>query len=135
FDRVTCRLGVMFFWDCRRALGELRRVLKPGGLASFIAWGPVEQNEYMRTVMGPFKKRQPPPSPAPDAPQPHRFGTPASLPAVRAGLAGPPRRRAAVRRLPRRLGRNAPRARDLAGNARRVVDPHLRSVGPDAALF
>lgn len=79
FDRVTCRLGVMFFWDCPRALGEIRRVLKPGGIASFIAWGPVERNDYMRTAMGPFKKRQPPPAPPPGAPTPYRFGAPGSL--------------------------------------------------------
>jgi SAM-dependent methyltransferase len=79
FDRVTCRLGVMFFWDCTQALREIRRVLKPGGVASFIAWGPVDQNEYMRAAMGPFKKRQPPPTPAPGAPQPYRFGQPNSL--------------------------------------------------------
>jgi SAM-dependent methyltransferase len=79
FDRITCRLGVMYFWDCPRALGEVRRVLKPGGIASFIAWGPVEQNDYMRAAMGPFKKRQPPPVPPPGAPHPYRFGTPESL--------------------------------------------------------
>jgi ubiquinone/menaquinone biosynthesis C-methylase UbiE len=79
FDRVTCRLGVMFFWDCGGALREIRRVLKPGGIASFVAWGPVEQNEYMRTVMAPFKKRQSPPAPAPGAPQPYRFASPGSL--------------------------------------------------------
>jgi ubiquinone/menaquinone biosynthesis C-methylase UbiE len=79
FDRVTCRLGVMFFWDCQRALTEVRRVLKPGGVASFVAWGPVEQNEYLRTVMGPFKKRQPLPVPPPGAPQPYRFGAAGSL--------------------------------------------------------
>jgi SAM-dependent methyltransferase len=79
FDRVTCRLGVMYFWDCPRALGEVRRVLKPGGIASFIAWGPVEQNDYMRAAMGPFKQRQPPPTPPPGAPQPYRFGAPGSL--------------------------------------------------------
>jgi SAM-dependent methyltransferase len=79
FDRVTCRLGVMFFWDCVRALTEIRRVLKPGGVASFIAWGPAEENEFMRTTLGPFKKRQPMPAPPPNAPQPYRFGTPGSL--------------------------------------------------------
>lgn len=79
FDRVTCRLGVMFFWDCRKALGELRRVLKPGGVASFIAWGPVEQNDYARTALGPFKRRQPMPTPAPGTPQPYRFSAPGSL--------------------------------------------------------
>lgn len=79
FDRVTCRLGVMFFWNCVQALREIRRVLKPGGIAAFVAWGPVEQNEYMRTAMGPFKKRQPPPAPPPGAPTPYRFGAPGSL--------------------------------------------------------
>jgi ubiquinone/menaquinone biosynthesis C-methylase UbiE len=79
FDRVTCRLGVMYFWNCRRALEEVRRVLKPGGIAAFVAWGPVEQNEYLRAVLGPFKKRQPMPDSPPDAPQPYRFGAPGSL--------------------------------------------------------
>ena len=36
FDRVTCRLGVMYFWNCTQALREIRRVLKPGGIAAFI---------------------------------------------------------------------------------------------------
>ena len=75
------------FWDCRRALAEIRRVLKSGGVASFVAWGPVEQNEYLRTVMGPFKKRQPMPVPPPDAPQPYRFSAPGSLTAELRGAA------------------------------------------------
>src|SRR5262249_48215457 len=79
FERVTCRLGVMFFWDCPQALREIRRVLQPGGIVSFVAWGPVEQNEYLRAALGPFKRRRPPPTPAPGAPQPYRFGPPGAL--------------------------------------------------------
>lgn len=79
FDRVTCRLGVMFFWDCARALAEIRRVLKPGGIASFVAWGPIDQNEYMRAATGAFHQRKPLPPPAPGAPHPARFGAPGSL--------------------------------------------------------
>lgn len=79
FDRVTCRLGVMFFWDCPRALAEIRRVLKPGGVASFVVWGPIEKNDYMRATTGAFNKRQPLPPPAPGAPHPARFGAPGSL--------------------------------------------------------
>lgn len=50
FDLATCRFGVMFFVDARRALTELRRVLKPGARACFAAWGPVEQ-PYWQTTM------------------------------------------------------------------------------------
>jgi SAM-dependent methyltransferase len=79
FDRVTCRLGVMFFWDCPTALREVRRVLKPGGRAAFVAWGPRSGNEYMRAALAPFKARRPIADPPPDAPQPYRFGEPGSL--------------------------------------------------------
>ncbi|HVU15322.1 MAG TPA: class I SAM-dependent methyltransferase [Candidatus Didemnitutus sp.] len=79
FDRVTCRLGVMFFWDCQLALREIRRVLKPGGIVSFVAWGPIDRNEYMQAVTTPFSRRQPLPPPQPGAPHPARFGKPGSL--------------------------------------------------------
>ena len=50
FDRVTCRLGVMFFPDLPRALGEMRRVLKPGGRVSLLAWGAMAQPYFASTV-------------------------------------------------------------------------------------
>lgn len=50
FDRITCRLGLMFFADPRRALGEMRRALKPGGRASVVVWGPIEQPYFESTV-------------------------------------------------------------------------------------
>ena len=50
FDLATCRFGVMFFTDAERALAELRRVLKPGARACFVAWGPIEQ-PYWQTTM------------------------------------------------------------------------------------
>ena len=49
-------------------LGVLVEFAAVDGLAALVAWGPGEQNDYMRTVLGPFKKRQPMPTPAPNAP-------------------------------------------------------------------
>jgi len=50
FDLVTCRFGVMFFSDLPRALGEIRRVLKPGGRVVFAAWGSFDQPYFQSTV-------------------------------------------------------------------------------------
>ena len=79
FDIVTCRLGVMYFWDCQQALKETLRVLKPGGRAVFISWGAVEQNILARTMIFPFAKRKAPPTLPPRAPHPFRFSVPGSL--------------------------------------------------------
>ena len=50
FDRVTCRCGIMFFADVDAALTEMFRVLKVGGRAAFLAWGPFEQPFFDGTV-------------------------------------------------------------------------------------
>lgn len=51
FDRVTSRLGVMFFADPARAFREMCRVLKPGGRATMLAWGTYQQ-PYFQTTIG-----------------------------------------------------------------------------------
>jgi SAM-dependent methyltransferase len=50
FDLATCRFGVMFFSDVNRVLMELRRVLKSGARACFVAWGPMEQPYWQSTM-------------------------------------------------------------------------------------
>lgn len=44
FDAVTCRFGLMFCPSPKQALAEARRVLRPGGRAVFMVWGPAEEN-------------------------------------------------------------------------------------------
>jgi SAM-dependent methyltransferase len=79
FDRVTCRAGIMYFWDCQRALAEIRRVLRPNGVAALVAWGPVEQSPFVTDFLGPFMMRREMPEIPEDAPHPMRFGAPGSL--------------------------------------------------------
>ncbi|MDR3763286.1 MAG: class I SAM-dependent methyltransferase [Acidobacteriota bacterium] len=50
FDRITSRLGVMFFRELPRALGELHRVLRPGGRLALLAWGSMQQSYWQMTV-------------------------------------------------------------------------------------
>ena len=79
FDAVTVRLGAMYFWDCTKALAEIRRVLRQGGVAAFVCWGGLDTNRYVLSALGPFvKRRELPPMPA-DVPQPLRFATKGSL--------------------------------------------------------
>lgn len=84
FDRVTCRFGVMYFSDVPRALGEVRRVLRPGGRAAFIAWGPLERIDYLASTLGVLMRYQPAPLPSPDPEMPHplKFSPPGKLSAA-----------------------------------------------------
>ena len=50
FDVVVCQFGVMFFPDKANALGEARRVLRPGGTLLFNVWDRIEHNEFAQTV-------------------------------------------------------------------------------------
>lgn len=82
FDRVTCRLGAMYFVDCQQVMRESRRVLKPGGRAVFVVWGPPHSNP-----LTPLFARVELPPPPPDMPQPFRYAMPGAL-AAEAAAAG-----------------------------------------------
>jgi ubiquinone/menaquinone biosynthesis C-methylase UbiE len=44
FDVALCQLGLQFFPDRPTALGEIRRVLVPGGRTAISVFGPIEHN-------------------------------------------------------------------------------------------
>ena len=79
FDAVTCRFGVMFFPDTRRALGEIRRVLRPGGRATFAAWGPSDRNLFFAGFAGVLAQFAELPAPEIGAPGAFRFAKPGAL--------------------------------------------------------
>ena len=79
FDRVTSRLGVMFFADQQRALAECKRVLRPDGRIAFLVWGEPRLNAFFSTVMQALRARVELPEPAPDVPGPLRFAARGSL--------------------------------------------------------
>jgi ubiquinone/menaquinone biosynthesis C-methylase UbiE len=78
FDRVTCRLGIMFFADPARTLREVRRVLKPGGRASFLAWGTREQ-PYFETTVGTILRLLPEVALPASGAAMFKFGSPGTL--------------------------------------------------------
>src|SRR5918993_1501694 len=79
FDRVTSRLGVMYFVDVQRALAEIKRVLVPGGIVALQVWGLPDESPYFMNAVGAFARRLNPPPPPADAPTPLRFAPPGKL--------------------------------------------------------
>lgn len=73
FDRVTCRFGIMFPPDSGAALAETLRVLKPGGRAAWLVWGPRE-NTNMFTVIAAADEEVFGPSSGADLETPFKFG-------------------------------------------------------------
>ncbi len=79
FDAVSCRFGAMYFVDIERALGEMRRVLKPGGRVALAVWGPASENGYAQAI-APLQKHLPTAAPAESgAPTMFRFAEAGSL--------------------------------------------------------
>jgi len=78
FDRVTSRLGVMFFSDLPRALREIHRVLTPDGQATLLAWGPMQQ-PYFDLTIGTILRMLPGTQVPPAAQSMFKFGTPGTL--------------------------------------------------------
>ena len=63
FDAVVCQFGLMFVPDKLQAMGEAKRVLKPGASFLFNVWTALDQNDFARIThetVGAFFKNDPP---------------------------------------------------------------------------
>ena len=78
FDRVTSRLGVMFFGDLPKALSEMHRVLRPGGQVALLTWGAMEQ-PYFESTIGTVRRVRPELEIPAAARQMFKFGVPGTL--------------------------------------------------------
>ncbi|WP_427911463.1 class I SAM-dependent methyltransferase [Ramlibacter sp. MMS24-I3-19] len=79
FDAVACQFGVMFFPDRPHAFAEARRVLRPGGLFVFNAWGPIGANEFADAVTDALASVFPQDPPRFMARTPHGYHDPARI--------------------------------------------------------
>jgi ubiquinone/menaquinone biosynthesis C-methylase UbiE len=70
FDAVLCREGLMFALDPARALGEVRRILRPGGRFVAAVWGPRERNPWLAIVLDSASEALGAPVPPPGIPGP-----------------------------------------------------------------
>jgi SAM-dependent methyltransferase len=76
FDAAVCRLGLMFMPDPVRMLKAIRRVLKPGGKASVVVWGPPEKAPFFSVPMKAVLKHLPDLKPVPPGTPGGPFGIP-----------------------------------------------------------
>ena len=74
YDRLTSRLGVMFFTDPAAAFANLRRWLVPGGRFAFAVWGPVADNLWMTATRAAVAEAIDLAPIEPLAPGPFRYG-------------------------------------------------------------
>jgi len=72
FDRVLCGLGLMFFPDARRALAEIRRVLRPQGRLAVSVWAQAGSVPLVECALDCMQRLLPPPKVA--RLSPCRFG-------------------------------------------------------------
>lgn len=81
FDAVLCRWGYMLMADPATALGETRRVLRPGGRVALAVWDDIEHNPWASLPGRELVERgiAPPPDPEDHTPGPFVLGSAAKV--------------------------------------------------------
>jgi SAM-dependent methyltransferase len=73
-DVVLCRWGFMLMADPAAALGEARRVLRPGGRIALAVWDAIERNPWAALPAKELAERAPTAPPGPGTPGPFALG-------------------------------------------------------------
>lgn len=79
FDAVISRVGLIYFPDQQKALGDMHRALKPGGRAAAIVYTTAENNTFFSLPVSIIRRRAQLPPPLPGQPGPFSLGTPGVL--------------------------------------------------------
>ena len=79
FDKISCRMGFMFFPDMLLAAKEMYRVCKNSGKLSTSVWSGPDENAWVTTMTSVLKKHIDMPAPPADAPGMFRCAQPGSL--------------------------------------------------------
>jgi ubiquinone/menaquinone biosynthesis C-methylase UbiE len=76
FDKISCRMGFMFFPDMQLAANEIFRVCKKGGKAAISVWDVPEKNDWSTTMTKALLKHIELPKPSTDTPGMFRCAKP-----------------------------------------------------------
>lgn len=82
FDRLICRFGLMFVPHPERAAREAHRVLKPGGRAAYMVWGPREDSTVHAVLAGAAEAVFGGDDPLIDLDRPFRLGEPGRVSSI-----------------------------------------------------
>lgn len=82
FDGVISRVGLIYFPDRQKALGGMRRALKPGGRVAAIVYSTAEANAFFSIPIAIIRRRAQLPPPLPGQPGPFSLGAPGVLEAA-----------------------------------------------------
>jgi ubiquinone/menaquinone biosynthesis C-methylase UbiE len=82
YDAVLCREGLMFAVDPATSVGEIRRVLRPSGVAVVSVWGPRGRNPWLGAVFDVVGEELGMQLPPPGVPGPFALGDEAHLHAL-----------------------------------------------------
>ncbi|MBS0663964.1 MAG: methyltransferase domain-containing protein [Verrucomicrobia bacterium] len=74
FDAVLCRLGLMYMPHPVTALGEWRRVLRPGGRVAVVVFSTPDRNDWGAVPAAIIRRRAQLPPPGPGQPGPFSLG-------------------------------------------------------------